>query len=114
MSINYAHLGTQMKSVIKMLGVPVTVSRPAQFDAKVLSAYMVFSHSTEKEDSSSPLSQIANATNPSATAYLGGSFAKPPEVGDKVISKNRPSYLVTSVETYKPGAIVVGYKLELA
>lgn len=107
--MDYAALGTGMKTLIRSLGVPVTITRDG---ATVLKDYAVYLSAVEANDTTSPLSNIAIVTTVKAVAYIGGKFSKPPQPGDTVTSKGR-SYIVATCETYQPGAVMVGFKLEL-
>lgn len=107
--MDYAKLETKMASKVKKFGVPVTVTRLGE---PVLKSYAIFTSTVAKDDTQSDYASLSKLTVTTSVAYIGGAFKNPPKPGDDVVGKLR-SYIVTSVETYMPADVVIGYKLEL-
>ena len=100
---------SDLKALVKDMGVPVTISR---LGTTILKDYGAFLDEKTLNDPSSGMSSISKVTSAQGTVYIVGSFKNAPLPGDELTSKGR-DYVIASVMAYQPGPTVLGYKIEL-
>lgn len=108
MTLNYANLAKGADTILKQVGMTVSVIRGT---TKVASGYGVFVESESKNEMISTSSLRAQTTISTKTLLLSG-FAKAPAVGDTVLV-DKVTYVIQGIKLVRPTTTTILYKLEV-
>lgn len=106
--MDYAALASTANTLIKGAGLSVTITRNG---VKVTTAYAVFVGGETKNETSSGSSVLASTAMTTKSVLLSG-LAKAPQVGDLLVAE-KFSMTVQKIETLRPAATTILYKLEV-
>jgi len=95
-----------VEKTIKSLGVPISISMASGSTIKTSGVFTTEKKTSETAD---PLALTSPITVGSAVCYIPAT-SRIPSVGDDLTGNSR-SYNITEVEGYRPGNVVIAYKL---
>jgi hypothetical protein len=107
--MNYVDIQRRANDLLKSAGLKVTITRDG---STVSSGYAVFTQKRVAPENESATYSLALTPTTKRVALLSG-LAKEPAVGD-TLTGDKVTYTVTAVETVRPAATTVLYKVEVA